>query len=125
MIRSLYYVPGIPIRKNILPQEFPELIQNQQGLLWVDFINEPPETCRPILQDFHFHQLAINDALQETHIPKLDDWGDYLYIVLNYMNAEENGEAIAPLNEGWESLEPESDRSSTLGKEIPVLSSKR
>jgi len=93
MIRSLFYVPGKPIRKNIPPQEFPELIQNQQGLLWVDFINEPPETCRPILQDFHFHQLAINDALQETHVPKLDDWGEYLYIVLNYMKAEENGEA--------------------------------
>jgi len=93
MIRSLFYVPGKPLRKNIPPQEFPELIQNQQGLLWVDFINEPPETCRPILQDFHFHQLAINDALQETHVPKLDDWGEYLYIVLNYMKAEENGEA--------------------------------
>jgi magnesium transporter len=59
----------------------------------VDFVNEPPETCLPILQDFKFHPLAIDDALQETHSPKLDDWGDYLYIVLNYMNAEENGAA--------------------------------
>ena len=40
-------------------------------------------------------------------------------------DAEENGKAVAPSNEGWESLEPELDRSSTLGKEIPVLSSKR
>jgi magnesium transporter len=66
------------------------LIQNQQGLLWVDFISEPPESCLPILQDFGFHPLAIDDALQETHVPRLDDWGDYLYIVLNYMHAEEN-----------------------------------
>ncbi len=93
MIRSLYYVPGKPIRKDILPKEFPELIQNQQGLLWVDFVSEPPETCLPILQGFGFHPLAIDDALQETHSPKLDDWGDYLYIVFNYMNATENGDA--------------------------------
>ena len=93
MIRSLYYVPGQPIREDIPPKEFPELIQNQQGLLWVDFVSEPPEVCRPILQDFKFHYLAINDALQETHVPKLDDWGDYLYVVLNYMNAEEKGDA--------------------------------
>ena len=92
MIRSLFYVPGETIRQNVSPKEFTELIQNPQGLLWVDFINEPPETCRPILQDFKFHYLAINDALQETHVPKLDDWGEYLYIVLNYMEAEENGE---------------------------------
>src|SRR6266516_1603143 len=92
MIRSLYYVPGESIRKDIPPKEFPQLIQNQQGLLWVDFVSEPPETCLPILQDFQFHPLAIDDALQETHVPKLDDWGDYLYIVLNYMNAEEKGD---------------------------------
>jgi magnesium transporter len=91
MIRSLYFVPGKSIRKDIPAQEFPELTRNPQGLLWVDFVSEPPEICLPILQSFGFHSLAIDDALQETHVPKLDDWGDYLYIVLNYMNAMENG----------------------------------
>src|SRR5215510_6121112 len=89
MIRSLYYFPGQPVRKDISPQEFPELIRNRRGLLWVDFTSEPPETCLPILQSFGFHPLAIDDALQETHVPKLDDWGSYLYIALNYMNVIE------------------------------------
>jgi magnesium transporter len=93
MIRSLYYVSGNPIQKNVPPKDFPDLIQNQQGLLWVDFVSEPPENCLPILQGFKFHYLAIDDALQETHVPKLDDWGDYLYIVLNYMKVHENGDA--------------------------------
>jgi magnesium transporter len=93
MIRSLYFVPGNPIRKDIPAHEFPQLTQNAQGLLWVDFVSEPPENCLPILQGFGFHPLAIDDALQETHSPKLDDWGDYLYIALNYMNAEENGDS--------------------------------
>jgi magnesium transporter len=52
----------------------------------VDFISEPPETALPILQSFNFHPLAIDDALQETHAPKIDDWDNYLYIVLNYMH---------------------------------------
>jgi len=93
MIHTLYYVPGRPIEKDLPPANFPELIQNQQALLWVDFVSEPPETCLPILQGFKFHPLAIDDALQETHVPKLDDWTDYLYIVLNYINADANGEA--------------------------------
>jgi magnesium transporter len=58
----------------------------------VDFISEPPEISQPILEEFGFHPLAIDDALQETHVPRLDDWGEYLYIVLNYMNMEPNGE---------------------------------
>jgi magnesium transporter len=93
MIRSLYYAPGQPIQKGLPPKEFPKLIQNQKGLLWIDFVSEPPEASLPILQDFKFHPLAIDDALQETHIPKIDDWGEYLYIVLNYMNTEKNGDA--------------------------------
>lgn len=93
MIRSLYFAPGKPIRKDIPAHEFTQLTQNAEALLWVDFVNESPERCLPILQSFGFHPLAIDDALQETHSPKLDDWGDYLYIALNYLNAEENGDS--------------------------------
>jgi (E)-4-hydroxy-3-methylbut-2-enyl-diphosphate synthase len=36
-------------------------------------------------------------------------------------DAEENGEAAVHSNGGWESIIPQSDQSTTLGKEIPVL----
>ena len=91
MIRSLYYHSGKPTRKDIPPEEFPKLARDRRGLLWVDFSNEPAETCLPILQSFGFHPLAIDDALQETHSPKLDDWGNYIYVVLNYMDVHKNG----------------------------------
>ena len=32
---------------------------------------------------FRFHHLAVEDALEETHVPKVDDWGTYLYIVFS------------------------------------------
>jgi magnesium transporter len=96
MIRSLYYVPGNPIQKDLPPEKFPELIQNLQSVLWVDFVSEPPATSQPILEGFGFHPLAIDDALQETHVPKLDDWGDYLYIVLNHMDMSQNGQIWEP-----------------------------
>lgn len=92
MIRSLYFVPGKPIQKDIPVHEFPKLTKNRQGLLWVDFVDEEPDVCLPILQSFGFHPLAIDDALQETHSPKLDDWGEYLYIALSYMNVKENSD---------------------------------
>jgi magnesium transporter len=92
MIRSLYFEPGKTIRKNIPPGEFPRLVRNRRSLLWVDFVDEPAESCLPILQEFGFHPLAIDDALQETHVPKLDDWDDYLYIVLNCINIHRNGD---------------------------------
>lgn len=92
MIRTLYYKPGKPIRTDISPAEFPKLIRDRNSVLWVDFIAEPEEQAEPILSSFGFHPLAIDDALQETHTPKVDDWGEYLYIVLSILNyKQENG----------------------------------
>ncbi len=50
----------------------------------VDFEGTPPEEYEPLLREvFHFHPLAVDDALQESHVPKIDDWGSFLYIVLH------------------------------------------
>jgi magnesium transporter len=53
-------------------------------LLWVDFDQDDPvEVMEHILaRDFGFHPLAVDDALNETHIPKVDDWESYLYLAL-------------------------------------------
>jgi magnesium transporter len=66
----------------------------------VDFIGEPEELAEPILRGFGFHPLAIDDALQETHTPKVDDWGDYIYLVLSILNyKQENGMFQAEIDE--------------------------
>jgi magnesium transporter len=89
MIRSLFYQQDGSLIDNIPPDEFQALMGQPKGMLWVDFQGESPEVCEPILaQIFKFHPLAIDDALQETHIPKLDDWDDYLYIVLAALTLE-------------------------------------
>lgn len=65
-----------------IPANLAAIMQSAR-LLWLDFEAEPPEVCEPILRQFGFHPLAIDDALQENHIPKVDDWGSYLYIALH------------------------------------------
>ena len=71
------------------PQQFPleqlpDLLRRRTGVTWLDLAEESPETCEPILRDvFNFHPLAIYDALHETHAAKLDNWEDYLYLVLH------------------------------------------
>jgi magnesium transporter len=82
MIRSLYFSKG-KIHTGLGVDGFPKALQDPEGVLWVDFEETPSETDEPILRNvFGFHPLAVDDALQETHVPKLDDWEKYLYIVL-------------------------------------------
>ncbi len=84
MIRTFYFTQESGIRTDFNVSEIPTMLQNENGLLWVDFQGNPPEEDEPVLRDiFQFHPLAIDDALQELHVPKLDDWGSYLYIVLS------------------------------------------
>lgn len=86
MIRSIFYQPGKPLQTDLEPDSLLKALRSRRGVLWVDFASEPPEVCQPILESFGFHPLAIDDALQETHSPKIDDWGAYVYLVLNYMH---------------------------------------
>jgi magnesium transporter len=84
MIRALHIAPGSPINTSYPPEKIKGALRSKKGLLWVDFTGEPNQTCEPILLDvFGFHPLAVDDALQETHTPKVDDWGEYIYIVLD------------------------------------------
>lgn len=84
MLRSLYRSPEGLDQIDLNPEAFAVALQEPDALLWVDLDGESPEDCEPILQQvFGFHPLAVDDALQESHVPKVDDWGTYLYIVLH------------------------------------------
>jgi magnesium transporter len=84
MIHSLYFTQEGHIRADLRPEEFSTALQDAEGLLWVDFESEPPGVCEPILHEtFGFHPLAVDDALEEAHVPKVDDWGQYVYLVLH------------------------------------------
>lgn len=87
MIRTLFLSGKTGLQTDFPLEKLADALRERTALLWVDFCGEPDETCEPILRDvFGFHPLAIEDALQETNLPKVDDWGDYLYIVLDALD---------------------------------------
>ena len=61
-----------------------EWLQPGSGVwIWVDLSDPTPEEARVLRDVFRFHDLAIEDAMSETHHPKVDSYGDYLYLVLH------------------------------------------
>lgn len=74
-------------------EQLPQLLSVREGVTWVDLFDPAsvphlPHAAEPeiehLLRDvFSFHPLALDDALLEAHVPKVDDWGDYLYVVLH------------------------------------------
>lgn len=73
--------------------DLPALLKEPGGLLWMHVTDMSAAGVERILSEtFRFHPLAIDDALVESHVPKVDDWGDYVYVVLRAVRRQYNEE---------------------------------
>jgi magnesium transporter len=80
----LTYFRCVAGRIEALPEFRPEMLTEVEGALhWID-LEDPTVQEATILEDpFHFHPLAIEDCLSEVHHPKVDDYEDYLFIIVH------------------------------------------
>ncbi len=98
MIRTIHFLPNGINHIGVALDQVPTLLNDPAGLLWVDFQGEEPKVCEPILlKTFKFHPLAVDDALSESHVPKLDDWEQYLYVVLHAIHYAPEGKELETL----------------------------
>ena len=85
-------------------EQLPQLLTLKENVIWVDLFDPEsspysphaaePEIERLLRDVFAFHPLALDDALLESHVPKVDDWGNYLYVVLHDVDFELDKEAL-------------------------------
>jgi magnesium transporter len=62
----------------------PAWLQPGSGVwVWVDLSAPTPEEARLLVDVFHFHELAVEDAIAEIHHPKVESYGNYLYLILH------------------------------------------
>lgn len=95
MIRTQFSHQGSLPEADFPLSQYPDALADADGLLWADFQTEPPDTSQDVLQNtFGFHTLAIEDAIYQTHIPKVDDWEDYLYIALHALSYEQESAEV-------------------------------
>jgi magnesium transporter len=91
MIKILYRPAQNGLMIDLPVERLAEVVRDRHNLIWVDLDGEDPNLYRPILADtFGFHALAIDDALIESHVPKIDDWSDYIYLVLHAVDFDLN-----------------------------------
>lgn len=54
----------------------------KEGTLWVDMVGRSPESDLILRDVFGFHELAVEDVYKEHHRPKVEDYDDYLYLIV-------------------------------------------
>ena len=100
-IRVIYRDGSGQIHPDWPADQIAEALADREGTLWVDIEDpsrrKPKTAIEALLRDvFQFHPLAIEDALKETHVPRVDDWGDYLYLVFHSIDFDPGSDGRPP-----------------------------
>ena len=86
MIRSQFLANDGSVKMDLSRSQLKKALDDKNGVLWLDVMNEAQDETRALFSEvFQFHPLAIDDALVQVHVPKIDDWGDYVYLTLHSM----------------------------------------
>lgn len=59
-----------------------DLIKQGDTFVWLDLHNPDKDLLEKIQKEFNFHELAIEDTLSAHQRPKLEEYGDSLFVVL-------------------------------------------
>jgi magnesium transporter len=99
MIRVVYRDGSGNLHVDWPTSRIEEAVADQGGLVWVDI--QGPKHGHPDRQvedwlcgAFNFHPLAVEDALRETHLSKVDDWDSYLYLVFHVARIDSNSDIL-------------------------------
>lgn len=84
MIRSYVFNNGKLVGQD-LDVDSLKLVMFDKGLhVWIDLENSPDAEVRPILEGVcHFHPLAIEDCIQPSDRPKVDEYENCLFMVIH------------------------------------------
>ena len=96
MVDSGVYVGGHRIGSPTTVAETATLLRETDGAMaWIGLFRPHDAQFRPVAEEFGLHELAVEDAIVAHQRPKLERYGDTLFVVLRattYMDHEEEVE---------------------------------
>jgi len=75
------------MQRDLSEEQTKAAFESREGLLWVDIMETTEEDGNYLGRTFNFHHLAVEDCVSPLiRPPKIDDFGDYLFIVVHGIN---------------------------------------
>jgi magnesium transporter len=96
MVDAGVYVAGRRVGSPTTVVETARLLRETKGAMaWIGLFRPHDAQFRPVAEEFGLHELAVEDAIVAHQRPKLERYGDTLFVVLRaatYMDREEEVE---------------------------------
>jgi magnesium transporter len=93
VVEAALYRDGVRVSSPAtLAETFRELREQPSGMAWIGLARPPADELLSLASDFDLHPLAVEDAMEAHQRPKLERYGDTLFVVLRaarYLDAPE------------------------------------
>jgi len=90
LINCVAYQDGKRVGE-IEPDEIHNYLAKPGCFVWVAMLERDPETLEQMRAQFGLHPLAVEDAQNGHQRPKIEDYGDSLFVVLHLLEPESDG----------------------------------
>lgn len=80
------------VEEGFTVSQLPELLKEQNILVWVDMEKPTLEEDQVLSDVFQFHPLTIEDCRGTRHHPKIEEFPDYLYFIIHGVRADTSSE---------------------------------
>jgi len=83
MIRSYFWDSENQRLERVTAEDLLRTYNRQEGALWVDLEAPTDEEFQVLSTVFNFHSLALEDCRAETPLPKVEEYSDFLFIIMH------------------------------------------
>jgi magnesium transporter len=77
-----------------LEQAFDQCAADNSSWVWIGLHQPTPEEFDSVQREFHLHPLAVEDAIKAHQRPKLEEYGDTLFMVLKPARYHDEAEEV-------------------------------
>jgi magnesium transporter len=78
------------IDEGFAPEKLPELLANADNLVWIDMEKPTEADNRTLAEVFRFHPLTIEDAIETRNHPKVESYGEYIFLIVHGVTIKTN-----------------------------------
>lgn len=88
MTRAWVVLNGVA--REVAPEAAVQAALAGDARVWIDLEDETPESAGRLLKPLCIHPVALEDMVSEVNRPKVDDYGDYLYVAVHSARWEDD-----------------------------------
>jgi len=94
MLTTFFYQRGKPLETNLSRAQMLTALNDKEAFLWADFEDPNEFESDALVEIFNFHPLAVEDCISDISQPKVDDYEEYLFLVMHGVRMSPQGELV-------------------------------